>query len=221
MSTKTGIRVVVADDHKVVREGLCALLSAQCDVEVIAQASDGQTAVQLAKELSPDVIILDIAMPGLNGMEATRQIKNGALHVKVLVLSVHSDLLFVAEAFRAGASGYVLKDGAFEELSRAIKALVANQIYVSPSVAGILIEDYIRYQPTGRTSPESILTLREREVLQLLAEGKTSRETASRLKVSVKTVETHRMHIMHKLNIHSMAALTKYAIREGIISLNA
>ncbi|MFC2003846.1 response regulator, partial [Chloroflexota bacterium] len=199
------IRIILVDDHKIVREGLHSLLSAEQDMEVIAEAAEGRMAVRLARELSPDVVILDIAMPGLNGIEAARQIRTSAPNVKIVALSMHSDKRFVTEAFRAGASGYLLKDCAFEELSRAIHAVTANQIYMSPSIAGILIEDYVKLQLTANTSPGSILTAREREVLQLLSEGKAVKEIASLLQVSVKTVETHRMRIMKKLNVHSTA----------------
>jgi two-component system response regulator NreC len=208
------IRVLLADDHKIVRQGLRSLLEKQHGMEVIAEAEDGRTAVQLARKLSPDVVVMDIAMPDLNGIGATRQIIAEAPGVKVVALSMHSDKRFVTRMLRAGASGYLLKDCAFEELARAISAVVANQIYLSLGIAGVVVEDYVRHVP--ETGPS--LTPRECEVLQLLAEGSSTKEIAARLHVSVKTVETHRRHIMEKLDIHTIAELTKYAIREGLTS---
>ncbi|MCL4492321.1 MAG: response regulator transcription factor [Nitrospirae bacterium] len=213
------IKVLVADDHKIVRDGLRTLLGKHPDIEVIAEAEDGRTTVQLAGQLWPEVVIMDIAMPGLNGIEATRQVVAGHPDIKVVALSMHSDRRFVSEMLKAGASAYLLKDCAFEELVTAIRTVVANKIYLSPGIAGIVIENYIRNAPKPESSVFSLLSDREREVLQLLAEGRTTKEIASRLNVSNKTIETHRMNIMTKLNIHSVAELTKYAIREGLTSL--
>jgi len=212
------IRILLADDHKIVREGLRALLEKQPGMEVIAEAEDGRTTVRLARELSPDVVIMDVAMPDLNGIGATDQIIAEAPDVKVVALSMHSDRRFVMEMFKAGASGYLLKDCAFEELARAVRAVAAGQTYLSPGIAGVVIKDYVR-RLSETNSAFSILTSREHEVLQLLAEGKSTKQIASRLHVSVKTVETHRRHIMEKLDIHSVAELTKYAIREGLTPL--
>jgi len=213
------IRILLADDHKIVREGLRTLLEKQPGMEVVAEAEDGCTAVRLVWELSPDVVIMDIAMPDLNGIEATRQIIAKNHRIKVVALSMHSDRRFVAGMLKAGASGYLLKDCAFEELAQAVRTVVANQTYLSPMIARIVVKDYLYHLPKTDFQALSILTPRERQVLQLIAEGKTMKEIASHLYVSVKTAETHRRHIMCKLDIKSLAELTKYAIREGLTSL--
>ncbi len=214
------IRILLADDHKIVRDGLRALLKNQSGMEVIAEAGDGRSTVQMVQELLPNVVIMDIAMPDMNGIEATRQITATAPNVKIVALSMHSDKRFVAEMLKAGASGYLLKDCAFEELDNAIRAVIANRIYLSPKLADIIIKDYTRLFPKTEFSVFSILTLREREVLQLLAEGKTTKEISSSLNISAKTVETYRKQLMDKLDIHSIAELTKYAVREGLTSLD-
>jgi two-component system response regulator NreC len=214
------IRILLADDHKIVRDGLRALLKNQSGMEVIAEAGDGRSTVQMVQELLPNVVIMDIAMPDMNGIEATRQITATAPNVKIVALSMHSDKRFVAEMLKAGASGYLLKDCAFEELDNAIRAVIANRIYLSPKLADIIIKDYTRLFPKTEFSVFSILTLREREVLQLLAEGKTTKEISSSLQISAKTVETYRKQLMDKLDIHSIAELTKYAVREGLTSLD-
>jgi DNA-binding NarL/FixJ family response regulator len=214
------IRIVVADDHKIMREGLRALLDKQSDMQVVAEAEDGLTAVRMARELSPDVVIMDIAMPDLNGIGATKKIKAESPAVKIIALSMHSDRRFIAEMFRSGAAGYLLKDHSFEELATAIRVVVANRIYLSPSIAGIVIEDYVRQlQKDEGSSVSSVLTDREIEVLQMIAEGNSTKEIALRLHVSGKTIETHRRQIMEKLNIFSVAELTKYAIRQGLTTL--
>jgi DNA-binding NarL/FixJ family response regulator len=213
------IRILLADDHKIVREGLRALLAKQIGIEVIAEAEDGRTTVQMARELLPDVVIMDIAMPDMNGIEATRRITTETLGIKVISLSMHSDRRFVVEMLKAGASGFLLKDCALEELAHAIHAVTANRIYLSPGIADVMIKDYVHLLSKEDLSVFSILTAREREVLQLLTEGKTTKEIASSLQISVKTVETYRQQIMDKLSIHSVAELTKYAIREGLTSL--
>jgi two-component system response regulator NreC len=214
------IRILLADDHKIVRDGLRALLKNQSGMEVIAEAGDGRSTVQMVQELLPNVVIMDIAMPDMNGIEATRQITATAPNVKIVALSMHSDKRFVAEMLKAGASGYLLKDCAFEELDNAIRAVIANRIYLSPKLADIIIKDYTRLFPKTEFSVFSILTFREREVLQLLAEGKTTKEISSSLNISAKTVETYRKQLMDKLDIHSIAKLTKYAVREGLTSLD-
>ncbi len=214
------IRILLADDHKIVRDGLRALLKNQSGMEVIAEAGDGRSTVQMVQELLPNVVIMDIAMPDMNGIEATRQITATAPNVKIVALSMHSDKRFVAEMLKAGASGYLLKDCAFEELDNAIRAVIANRTYLSPKIADIIIKDYTRLFPKTEFSVFSILTLREREVLQLLAEGKTTKEISSSLNISAKTVETYRKQLMDKLDIHSIAELTKYAVREGLTSLD-
>ncbi len=214
------IKILLADDHSIVRQGLRALIEKQPGMEVIAEAEDGLTTVRFAQELSPDVVIMDIAMPGLNGIEATRKIIAKTPGIKVIALSMHSNRRFVVEMLKAGASGYLLKDCAFEDLTHAIRAVVAKKMYLSFKIASIVIKDYINLFPKTEISVFSILTTREREVLQLMAEGKTTRQIAVHLGISVKTVETYRMQIMEKLDIHTVAELTKYAIREGLTSLD-
>lgn len=213
------LRVLIADDHKIVRDGLRSLLSNYEDIVVIGEAENGWSTLQLSKKLSPDVIIMDVAMPDLNGIEATRQIIAEQSNIKVIGLSMHSDRRFIAEMFKAGASAYLLKDCAFEELVTAIRTVVQNKIYLSPNISNIIIENFVRYPGEPGESAFSILTNREREVLQLIAEGKSTKEIASYLNVSIKTIETHRMNIMDKLGVHSIAELTKYAIREGLTTL--
>lgn len=213
------IRIVLADDHRIIREGLRALIAGLHGMEVIAEAADGRTAVRLARELKPDVIIMDIGMAELNGMEATRQIRAETPRTKVIALSMHSDARFVAEMLKAGSSGYLLKDSAFEELARAIKAVTANQTYLSPGISGVVIKDYVGRLGEARPEPATPLTPREREVLQLVAEGHSSKEIAAKLHVSLKTVDTHRQQIMGKLGLRSVAELTKHAIREGLTDL--
>ncbi len=213
------IKIIIADDHKIVREGLRALLSREPMMEVVAEAEDGRAALHLVEEHAPDVIIMDIGMVNLNGIEATRQITSEHPYVKVVALSIHADRRFVMEMLKAGASGYLLKDCAFEELAAAIRAVVKGQKYLSPRIAGVVVEEFVG-GPKVASPVFSILTAREREVLQLLAEGKTTRQIASHIHVSTKTVETHRQRIMKKLNLNSVAELTKLAIREGLIFLD-
>jgi DNA-binding NarL/FixJ family response regulator len=201
------------------REGLRSLIEKQPEMEVVGEAGDGRTTVRLVKRLSPDVVIMDITMPGMNGIEATRQITANFPGVKVVPLSTHSDRQFVLEVLRAGASGYVLKDCAFEELGRAIHAVASNQVYLSPGIANVVVESALTHEPTSDHQAFSGLTSREREVLQLLAEGESTKEIGFHLNLSAKTVESHRWKIMNKLGVHSVAELTKYAIREGLTSL--
>ncbi len=210
------IRILLADDHTLLREGLHALIDEQPDMTVIAKAEDGRTTVELAAKMRPDIIVMDISMPGMNGMEATRQILAKDPGIKVLALSMHTDKRFIAEMLGAGASGYLLKDCAFEELICAIHALADRRTYLSPKISDTVVKDYAsRFSK----STLSVLAPREREVLQLLAEGKSTREIASILQVGVKTVQTYREQIMEKLDIHTVAELTKFAVREGLTSL--
>ncbi|UCE17273.1 MAG: response regulator transcription factor [Gemmatimonadota bacterium] len=212
-------KILLADDHKIVRDGLRSLLDKQSGMEVVGEAEDGRRALQLAAELTPDIVIMDIGMPNLNGMEATRHILDAVQNVKVIALSMHSDKRFVSGMLQAGASGYLLKDCAFEELAQAVETVLGGQIYLSPKITGVVVEDYVQMTTQIETSPLSLLTSREREVLQLFAEGKNTKEIAALLYVSVKTVETHRQRIMKKLNIHNIPDLVKFAIREGLTSL--
>jgi len=212
-------RIILADDHGIMREGLRALLEKQPGIEVIAEAENGRTTVELSRELKPDVVIIDIAMPDLNGIEATRQIVAESPGVKVIALSMHSDRKFVREMLSAGASGYMLKDSAFEELDKAISTVNDNKTYLSPGIADTVVKDYLGKIVTDNSAASIALTKREREVLQLFAEGKTTKQIASLLFVSIKTIETHRKQIMDKLGLKSIAELTKYAIREGLTSL--
>ena len=211
------LRLLLADDHPIFRAGVRSLLDAQPDMEVIAEFEDGAGAVRAARKHTPDVVVIDVSMPGMNGLEATRRISAEAPGIKVLCLSMHTDSRFVKAAFKSGARGYLLKECALEELVAAILTVAASQVYVSPGLADTVMDGY------GAVGSESssldLLTPREREVLQLLAEGHPAVDIASRLKVSVKTVGTHREHLMQKLDTHSVAGLTKFAIREGVTLL--
>ncbi len=214
------IRILLADDHKITREGLRSLISKQSDMKVVAEAENGRDAVSLAKELRPDVIIMDVSMPDLNGIEATKQILSESKNVKVVALSMHSDNLFVSEMLKSGASGYMLKDCAFEELDRAIREVFNGNTYLSPMISGVVVEDYLRKLNKSDSGESSILSNREREVLQLLAEGQSTKQIGLKLFISAKTVETHRRQIMNKLDMYTVAELTKYAIRKGLTSLD-
>jgi len=213
------IRVIIADDHKIVRSGLSSLMQKEADIEVVAEADNGREAVRLALELAPEVVVMDVAMPELNGIEATRQIIDALPGTKVIALSMHAEKRYIMEMLKAGASGYILKDSAYEELAIAIRTVINNRTYICPQVAEIVIGDYVHLAQTVDASAFSLLSSREREVLQLMAEGNSTAQIADRLCISVKTVETYRQHIMEKLNIRSIAELTKYAIREGLTSL--
>ena len=215
-------RILIADDHKIIRDGLRALLEKGDQHEVVGEAEDGRSAVKLAKSLNPDLVIMDIGMPELNGVEATGQIVKQDPRIKVIALSMHSDASYVGRILRAGATGYLLKDCAFEEMAGAMEVVLGGGVYLSPGITGVVVEDYVRkLERSGNDSPIEVLTPKEREVLQLLAEGKSSKEIAACLHVSVKTIETHRQNIMGKLEIRSVAELTKYAIRMGLTSLDS
>lgn len=214
------IKVLIADDHQIVRDGLRSLLEKESDIQVIGEAKEGRTTLRMVRDLAPQVVIMDVAMPDLNGIEATIQIKKEFPEVKVIGLSMHDDRRFVLKMIKAGASGYLIKDCAFKELAGAIRVVaVHNKIYLSPGITDIMVQNFISGSPAGESIIFSVLSPREREVLQLIAEGKTSNQIAEQLHVSVKTVETHRATILNKLNIRSVAELTKFAIREGITSV--
>jgi len=213
------IRVLLSDDHRIMREGLRSLLEKEPDIELVGEAEDGRSTLKLASRLKPQVVVMDISMPDLNGIDATRKLLEKLPSVKVLALSMHTDQRFIEGMLRAGATGYLPKDCASEELVRAIRTVLSNQTYLSPSIADVVRRDYLSQRREADISVSGVLTEREREVLQLMAEGKNTKEIASRLQVSVKTIETFRQHIMQKLNLHSLAELTKYAIREGLTSL--
>lgn len=218
------LRILLADDHKIVRDGLRALLDAQPGFRVVGEAEDGRTAVEMTLELHPDVVVMDIGMPGLNGIDATGRVTLERSDTKVIALSMHADRRFVAEMLRAGASGYLVKDSAFEELVGAIRAVTEGRVYLSQGIAGVVVQDYVRRlgaSPEAEVSPISKLSPREREVLQLAAEGKSTKEIANDLGLSVKTVETHRRQIMDKLGTYNLAGLIRIAIREGLTSLDA
>jgi len=214
MSTK----IILVDDHQLIREGLRALLEKELGMEVIGEGGDGETAIQLVREHLPDIVIMDVAMPGLDGIIATRQITNEFPSTKVIVLSMYSTKLFVMDTFEAGASGYLLKECASMELEHAINAVLANEIYLSPKVTGIVLDGYMK-RPLETQGPRALLTEKECKVLQLLANGRSTKEIAFTLKKSVQTVDTYRRQIMNKLDIHSLAELTKYAVREGLTTL--
>jgi DNA-binding NarL/FixJ family response regulator len=213
------IKILLADDHKLIREGLRALISEEPGMAVIAEAEDGRIAVQLTAKLSPDVVIMDISMPGLNGIDATRQILSKSPAPKVIALSMHMERRMILEMLNAGASGYLLKDCAFGEVIRAIETVTSNCTYLSPRIADIIVKDYVNRVPRNDLSSLTLLSPREREVLQLLAEGSKTRDIAATLHISAKTVDTYRLQIMEKLGIHSIAELTKFAIREVLTSI--
>ncbi|HSV16046.1 MAG TPA: response regulator transcription factor [Tepidisphaeraceae bacterium] len=232
------MRILLVDDHQILRQGLLNLLHQHQDLKVVGQAGDGRSAVQMARELVPDVVVMDIAMPGLNGIDATRQLALAHPAAKVIALSMHVDRRFAEEMLRAGAKAYLVKDGAFEELASAIRTVLEGRIYLSPRVAGGEMDQFLHRDGGGkgdggdgdgragaspaRSAPSAFARLspREREVLQLMSEGRATKEIATDLGVSVKTIETHRRQLMEKLNLYSVAELTKYAVREGLTTLD-
>lgn len=213
------IRVVLADDHTLIRAGLRMVVEAQPDLKVIGEAADGREAVALAEKMKPDIAVMDIGMPSLNGIEACRQIREMLPDTQVVMLSMHSDEGYVLRALKAGAKAYLLKDSAEADLALAIRAAAAGKSFFSPAVGKVLLEDYMRkLQRTGGEDSYDLLSPREREILQLVAEGKSSKDIADLLQLSVYTVETHRARVMQKLNLHSVPELILYAVRKGIIS---
>lgn len=213
------IRILIADDHGIVRKGLRLQLEQREEFEVVGEASDGREAVQMSEELSPDVVIMDIAMPNLNGIDAAAQMVKRNAQLKVIILSMHSDESYLTRALAAGVKGYLLKETADLDLGRAVQAVAQGKVFFSPAIATTLLEDYMRQlQQRGLQDSYELLTEREKEILQLLAEGKSNKEVAATLDVSTYTVETHRTHIMQKLNLHSAADIVLYAVRKKIVS---
>ena len=212
-------RILLADDHTLVRQGFRKILEQRADWEVVAEAADGRDAVRQAEATAPDVVVLDIGMPLLNGIEATRQIVRRHADTHVLILSMHADEAYIIQALKAGARGYLLKDSADTELLRGVAAVAAGKSYFSPSVAKVMLDDYVRQMADkGLTDRYESLSEREREIFQLIAEGRTNKEIAELLSISPATVETHRAHILQKLDVHNTAELVLYAVRRGVIT---
>jgi two-component system, NarL family, response regulator NreC len=213
------LRILLGDDHTLLRHGLRKILEARADWEVVAEANDGRSAVREAESTAPDVAVLDIGMPLLNGIEATRQIVRRQPDVRVLILSMHSDEAYIIQALKAGARGYLLKDSADTELIRAINAVASGKSFFSPAVARVMLDDYVRHMAEkGIADRYDSLSEREREIFQLIAEGHSNKEVADLLSLSPATIETHRAHILSKLNVHNTAELVLYAVRRGVIS---
>lgn len=208
------LRIIVADDHTLVRAGLVTLMSRMPDVEIAGEVADGRAALKMVKELQPDIAILDISMPELNGLDAAEKLRHESPKTKVIILSMHANEEYVAQALKAGASGYLLKDAATAELEMALKSVSMGQFYLSPAISRQVVDNYLHGGPTG----VDVLTPRQREILQLIAEGKSTREIAETLHLSVKTVETHRAQLMERLDIHDVAGLIRYALKKGLIS---
>jgi two-component system, NarL family, response regulator NreC len=207
------IRILLADDHAVVRQGFKMILAEQPDMEIVGEAGNGREALALAESLRPDVVVMDVAMPELNGIEATRRMSEAAPHTRVVALSMHKDSVYVREILRAGARGYLLKDSVAGDLVLAVRSVARGEGYISPAVSNAVLDDYRRHV----TNPIDTLTSREREVLQMLAEGKTNKEIAGILNLSVYTVDAHRGRIMEKLNLHSINEMVRFAVRNGLI----
>ena len=210
------VRILIADDHKIIRDGLKTLIDKEVGMKVIAEAENGLETVRLVQKLRPNVVIMDVSMPDMNGVDATRKIMEETPGVRIVGLSMHSDRHYVLGMLEAGASGYLLKDCAFEELTKAIRQIAEGNTYLSPRIAEIVVKGYLDKKSSALGSA---LTSRERGVLQLVAEGMSAKEVAVHLNMSVKTVETHRRNMMVKLNMRSIAELTKYAVREGLVSI--
>jgi DNA-binding NarL/FixJ family response regulator len=212
-------KVLLADDHVVVRKGLRFVLEREPDMEVVGEAGDGKQAVDLVEQLSAEVVVMDIAMPRLNGIDATAQITKKNENVRVIILSMYSDEEYIVRALSAGAKGYLLKDSAEEELVAAVRSVSEGKPFFSPAIASLLLDDYLRQlQQRGMTDSYELLSVREKEVLQLLAQGKTNKEVATMLQISPYTVETHRNHLMQKLNLHNTAEIVLYAVRKKLIA---
>jgi DNA-binding NarL/FixJ family response regulator len=207
------INILLADDHAIVRQGLKLILSANADLHVVGEAANGREAVELAHKLKPDIVLMDVAMPEVNGIEATRQMIAANPRTRVLVLSMHKEALYVREILRAGARGYILKDAIDKELVEAVRSVAQGDGYISPAVSGALLSDYRQ----NVTDPLDLLSSREHEVLRLIAEGKTNKEVASQLNLSVYTVDSHRGKIMEKLNLHSTGELVRFAMKRGLV----
>ncbi len=212
------IKIIIADDHGIVRQGLRSLLEKQPDMEIAGEAEDGRKAIELVRELKPDIVIMDITMPNLNGVGATGQIVHEFPGIKVIALSMHSNTMYVRDMIKAGASGYILKECLFEELVDAIRVICKGGTYLSPIVAGVVVGDYVKSLTLTNDARAPVLTDHDREVLQMIAEGKSTKQIALNFHVSTKAIEATRRKIMDLLNIHSIAELTKYAISEGLTS---
>ena len=207
------IRILLADDHAVVRQGFRMILAAEPDMVIVGEAANGREAVELAERLQPDLVVMDVAMPELNGIEATRRLGESSPRTRVLALSMHKDSVYVREILRAGARGYLLKDAFDSDLVAAVRAVARGEGYLSPAVSDAVLTDYRKHV----TDPLDLLTSREREILQMLAEGKTNKEIATSLELSVYTVDAHRGRVMEKLNLHSIGELVRFAVRNGLI----
>ena len=210
------IKVLIVDDHRITREGIRSMLEREPDMKVLGEAEDGRSAARMARELGPDIIVMDVCMPDMNGILATSVILSEFPKIKVLALSMHTDRRFVYQMLRAGASGYLIKECSFKELVRAIRMVIANRTYLSPGIMDVVVKDYVRPPAYSDSPSSSNLTIRESEVLQLVAEGHSTSQIAKSLHVSVKTIETHRQNLLAKINTKGIAGLTKYAIREGL-----
>ena len=214
------IKILLADDHKILRNGMRSMIEKEPDLEVVGEAENGITAVQMACDLNPDVVIMDIAMPGINGVDATREILSKAPEIKVLALSTYSEKQFIFTMLKAGALGYLVKDCAFEELVSAVRSVAENKIYIAPKVLNIVVKEYLNHESQELPKDDVQITPRERDVLRLITKGKNTKEVASELYVSAKTIETHRQNIISKLGIHNVAELTLYAVQSGLITLD-